>query len=88
LLTLVAAPWRFPVTRTLFLFALATGLVLFLTNPALAGAAPDAAAFGSYIDEFLDYWRERAKKQNSIVVGILLLGVVALLIITGVKKPK
>lgn len=75
-------------TRPICLFALATGLVLFLTNPALAGTAPDAAAFGSYLDEFLDYWKEKAKKQNSIVVGVLLLGVVALLIITGVKKPK
>lgn len=75
-------------TRHLCLFAVATGLVLLLTNPALAGAAPDAAAFGSYIDEFIEYWKERARKQNSIVVGILLVGVVALLIITGVKKPK
>ncbi|WP_439630479.1 hypothetical protein [Gemmata sp.] len=75
-------------TRPLCMFALATGFVLFLTNPALAGAVPDAVAFGSYIDEFVEYWKDRAKKQNSIVVGILLLGVVALLIITGVKKPK
>ena len=75
-------------TRTLGLFALAAGLVLILTNPALAGHSPDGVAFGSYLDEFIDYWKEKSKKQNSIVVMVLLLGAVALLIITGVKKPK
>lgn len=75
-------------TRTLGLFALAAGLILFLTNPALAGHAPDSAAFGSYLDEFIEYWKDKSKKQNSIVVMVLLLGAVALLIITGVKKPK
>ncbi|MCE9566575.1 MAG: hypothetical protein K8U57_31515 [Planctomycetes bacterium] len=68
------------------LFALAAGLLLLLASPALAGSSSASAVFGSYMDEFINYWREKLRQQNSIVMGVFLLGGVALLIIRSAGR--
>ncbi len=72
----------------LHLFALTTGLTLLFALPATAADAPAVAVFGNYMDDFIAYWKEKAMKQNTIVVAVLLVGAVALLIITRSKGPK
>jgi len=54
----------------------------------MASEAVSAVAFGSYIDDFTAYWKEKALKQNTMVVAVLAVGAVAILIITRSKGPK
>ncbi|MBA4188948.1 MAG: hypothetical protein C0467_13205 [Planctomycetaceae bacterium] len=70
------------------LFALATCVLLLLTTPALASGVREAALFGGYTDDFIAYWREKVKQQNSVVIAVLIVGAIALLIITRSKGPK
>ncbi len=65
-------------------------LVVFFTlipSHAIAGESSSYLVFGNYMDDFIAYWQEKVHQQNSIVLGILLLGIVAVLIIrSGGRK--
>lgn len=75
--------------RTLPLFALAALALVCTAPPALAadgvGSAPLLA---SYWRDFLDHWGGVFKKQNGVVMGAILLGIVCLFIITRGKWKK
>ena len=71
-------------------FALALALLPRLAAPA-AAADPTAVTplfGGSYLREFLDYWKGFFQKQNGVVMGVLCIGAVALFIITRGKWQK
>ena len=62
------------------LFALTLFLLLGLAAP-VGAAEQGQALFGGYWDACLDYWQGVFQKQNGVVMGVLGVGVVALLII-------
>jgi len=68
------------------LFALAVGFLLLVASPALAGGSSDTAVFGAYFDDFIAYWKEKVRQQNSIVMGVFILGAIALLIIRSAGR--
>ncbi len=72
----------------LHLFALAMCILLLLASPAFASSVNDGVVFGSYIDDFIAHWKEKARNQNTVVVAVLVVGAIALFIITRSKGPK
>ena len=63
---------------------LAFGLLAVLLLAGEASAAPFAQQ--SYLDGFIDHWKTSAGKQNTIVVGVLLVGAASIFIITRGRK--
>ncbi len=51
-------------------------------------AAPDPVLLADYASEFLDYWKKQLQKQNTIMMSVLGVGIVALFIITRSKWRK
>ena len=66
------------------LFALALIVLALLAGP--AAAADGGALFGGYWDQAGEYWQGVFQKQNGVVMGVIALGVVAMLIITRSGK--
>ncbi len=58
-----------------------------LASPA-AAADLTAATFGGYWGEFVEHWKGVFQRQNGIVMGVLVLGAIALFIITRGKWGK
>jgi len=71
--------------RTSRLFSLALVTLAVLAGPA-AAADHGSAVFGGYWQSCLEYWQGTFQKQNGVVMGVIGLGVVALLIITRSGK--
>ena len=67
------------------LFALALFVFAILAGP-VAAADHGSAVFGGYWQSCLEYWQGMFQKQNGVVMGVIGLGVVALLIITRSGK--
>lgn len=67
---------------------LALCLVLCFAGPALAAGSSGGPVFGNFFNEFMGYWKEKLRQQNSMVLGVLLLGAVSILIIMTSKKGK
>jgi hypothetical protein len=65
-------------TLTLFVLAILAGPV--------AAADHGSAVFGGYWQSCLEYWQGTFQKQNGVVMGVIGVGVVALLIITRSGK--
>jgi streptogramin lyase len=58
-----------------------------LATPATP-AALDPVLLADYASEFLDYWKKQFQKQNTIMMSVLGVGIVALFIITRSKWRK
>ncbi len=69
-------------------FALAALLVPLAAAPATAAEASGTALFGGYWHEFLEHWKGVFQEQNGVVMGVLVVGIVALFIITRGKWRK
>ena len=67
-------------------FLLAACLVLLFAAPAAAAAG--TPVFADYTEGFTEYWTKFFKEQNGVVMGVLLVGAVALFIITRGKWAK
>jgi hypothetical protein len=71
-----------------------TRAVVFACLLLLAGAGPvsagesSAALLGSYWSSFVDHWQRMFQQQDGITVGIILVGLLALFIITRGKWVK
>ena len=72
-------------SRPLVLVAALIACVL-AASPGLAAAGPPLAS--AYAEEFKEYWVGSFRKQNSIVMFVLGLGVVSIFIITRSKAKK
>jgi hypothetical protein len=62
--------------------------IVFLFAEPVGATPPGGAVFGSYWQEFIDFWRGVFQKQNGVVMGVLGVGAVALFIITRGKWRK
>lgn len=70
-----------------FAWVLAATVVLVAAGPVLAStSSPPLVA--DYWSEFVDYWRKAFRRQNSIVMTVLVVGAVALFIITRTNWRK
>ena len=69
------------------LFALALFLLLGFAGPAMAADA-SGVLFGGYWQGFIEFWQGLFQKQNGVVMGVIGVGIVALLIITRGKWNK
>jgi hypothetical protein len=70
-------------------YFLALCLFALVASPAVASAAaPPGAVFGNYFHDFVAYWKDKARDQNTIVFAALGVGAVAILIIVTSKKGK
>lgn len=74
--------------RNHILLLLAVCFLLCFASPAQAADSTNPVVFGNYFDEFVGYWKEKAKKQNAMVIGVLILGAIGILIIMTSKKGK
>jgi hypothetical protein len=74
-------------SSALRLFTLALLLILILAGPAMATGG-SSAVFGGYWQGFIEFWQGLFQKQSGVVMGVLGVGVVALIIITRGKWNK
>jgi len=61
-------------------------LLLFVLTGTLSASPGGGALFGGYWDSCAEYWESAFKRQDGVVIGVLGVGVVALLIITRSGK--
>jgi hypothetical protein len=69
------------------LFALALLALMILAGPLMA-ADGKAAIFGGYWQGFIEFWQNLFQRQSGVVMGVIGVGIVALLIITRGKWNK
>lgn len=76
--------------RNHLLLLLAVCFLLCFASPALAAdsSSPVPVLFGGFYDEFVSYWKEKIKKQNAMVIGVLIVGAIGIMIIMTSKKGK
>jgi hypothetical protein len=74
--------------RTVSLLTFAALAVPLTAAPVLAGPAGSVTLLGGYWTDFIDHWSGVFQRQNGIVMGTLLVGAVALFIITRGKWRK
>ncbi len=77
--------------RTISLLALAALALVCTASPVLAAGGPGPAPaplLASYWRDFLDHWGGVFKKQNGVVMGAILVGILCLFIITRGKWKK
>ena len=86
-----AAPFTIAVALLLVLLTTATAVAAMptsiLVKPGILGMQ-SPSLFGSYWNDFVEFWTSSIRKQNSIVLLVLGVGAVALFIITRGKPIK